>query len=112
MSDWNYIAGEDNFGQDIAVINRVTGKGFVGTDVASADLTIKNSDLSALSPPIQNVALGLVTLDPLVLRHSVNLSSNNMPQTPGYYLVVIRVIDNAGKIIKTFELNLRVLFGG
>lgn len=114
MADWNYIAGEDGFNQDFALIDKSEAGGeFDGTDITDADMTILNSDLSAVSPPIQNKVMAIVQNNPLRLRYVIDLSDNNMPQTPASYLAFIRLQDSAtGEIRKTFEIDLRVFIGG
>ena len=114
MADWNYIAGEDQFNQDFALIDKSEAGGqFDGTDITDVDMTILKSDLSAVSPPIQNVTMSIVKNNPMRLRYQINISTNNMPQTPGSYLAIIRLIDSInGEVRKTFEMDLRVFIGG
>ncbi len=111
MADWNYIAGEDNINQDFLVVD--SGGQVTLPDVDSADMTILNSDLSAVTPPIQNLSVAILSNDPLTLRYIIDLGANNMPQTPAMYLAIIRLNDSTNsRIIKTFELDLRVFIGG
>ena len=114
MADWNYIAGEDGFNQDFALIDKSEAGGqFDGTLITNAEITILNSDLSPVSPPILNKTMGIVTNDPLRLRYVIDLNDNNMPQTPASYLAFITIRDTVnGTIRKTFEIDLRVFIGG
>jgi len=114
LADWNYIAGTDKFNQDFALIDAGdVGGQFNGSDIDAADITILNSDLSAVSPPITNKTMAILTNNPLTLRYVINLSDNNIPQTPASYLAFIRLRDTVlGTIRKTFEIDLRVFLGG
>lgn len=113
LADWNYIVGEDNINQDFIIIDKTTNKGAILPNVNSADITILNSDLSAVSPPIQNKGMNIITNDPMRVQYVIQVGANDMPQTPGMFLAIIRLRDTTlGVIIKTFEIDLRVFIGG
>ncbi len=81
--------------------------------VDAADITIIKSDLSAISPPITNKTLSIISTDPMTVRYKIDIAANNMPQTPGMFLAIIRLRDTVSSVvIKTFEIDLRVFIGG
>jgi len=81
--------------------------------VDAADITIKKSDLSAVSPPIANKTMSIISTDPMTLRYKIDVAASNMPQTAGMFLAIIRLRDTVSSVIlKTFEIDLRVFFGG
>ncbi len=110
MAGWDYIIGETGFDRPFVVFDKGTGLAFDGTGITSATMTILNSDLSATSPAINNVALTVDTANPLRLLLAVNSSTPNVPQTAGSYIVQF-TITLGGEIRKTFELDLRVFNG-
>lgn len=110
MAGWDYIVGETGYDRPFVVFDKGTGLAFDGTGITTATMTILNSDLSATSPPINNISLTVDTANPLRVLLPVNSATPNVPQTPGSYIVQL-TITIGGEIRKTFELDLRVFNG-
>ena len=110
MAGWDYIIGETGYDQPFVLFDKGTGKAVNGTGITSQTMTIRDSDLSATSPAITNIALTVDTANPLRLLLGVVAGTPTVPQTTGSYLVTITVII-AGETRKTFELDLRVFNG-
>ena len=110
MAGWDYIIGETAYNQPFVLFDKGTGKAVDGTGITSQTMTIRDSDLSATSPAINDIALTVDTPNPLRLLLAVVSGTPTVPQTTGSYLVTITVII-AGTTRKTFELDLRVFNG-
>lgn len=112
MSDWNYIIGEDNINQDFIIIDKGKNKPANLPEINSADITIINTDLTPVVPAITNRAMNIISNNPLTLRYNIDVAANDVPQTPGVFLAIIRLQDTVNSvIIKTFEIDLRVFIG-
>lgn len=110
MAGWNYIIGETGYDQPFVLFDKGTGKAVDGTGITAQTITIRDSDLSFTSPAITNIALTLVTANPLKVKLPVVAATPNVPQTTGSYLVTLTITISA-EVRKTFELDLRVYNG-
>jgi len=109
MAGWNYIKGETGYNRPFVFFDKGTGLAFDGTG-AVVTMTILESDLTATSPAIADVATSIDTANPLRVLLAVNQATPNVPQTPASYIVQFKVTIG-GEVRKTFELDLRVFNG-
>ena len=109
MSDWKYMVGEQNYSQDFPIFDRGTKAAFDGTNITSATISIKDTKLADLAPPLNNQAMTIPENNPLKLRYAITTS--NMPQTPGNYIAVITLNGTGSLVRKTYEIDLRVYTG-
>jgi len=107
MAGWDYIIGETGYDQPFVLFDKGTGNAVDGTGITAHTMTILDSDLTATTPAINDIALTLVTANPLKVKLPVVAATPNVPQTIGSYLVTITVTIS-GEVRKTFELGLRV----
>ena len=108
MSNWDYIVGETGFDQPFALFDKGTNQAVIDPGFSSASITIVKTDLTPSDPVISDVALALVSTDPLKVKYALTVA--NMPQTKGSYLGIITVI-SGGQTKKTFEVDLQVYRG-
>ncbi len=110
MAGWDYIKGETGYNRPFVIFDKGTGEAVDGTGVSSVTMTILDSDLSATTPAIDNVAVSVDTQNPLRVLLAVNASTPNVPQTIGSYIVQFKVTIGS-EVRKTYELDLRVFNG-
>ena len=112
MAGWDYIIGETGYDQPFVMFKKSDRLAYNGTGISAATMSIVNSDLTDVSPPISNIVLTVNTADPLrVLLAVLSSGSITVPQTKGSYLVIFTVTISGTEIRKTFELDLRVFRG-
>ena len=110
MAGWNYIIGETAYDQPFVLFDKGTGEAVDGTGITAQTMTIRDSNLSFTTPAITDVALTLVTANPLKVKLTVAEAIPNVPQAVGSYLVTL-TITLGTEVRKTFELDLRVYNG-
>ena len=108
MAGWDYIIGETGYNRPFVFFDKGSNEGVDATGVTSVTMTIYDPDLTATTPPINNIALTVDTPNPL--RALLAVTTSVVPQTEGSYIVVFTVTIGT-EIRKTFELDLRVFFG-
>ena len=83
MAGWDYIIGETGYNRPFVFFDKGTGKAVNATGITALTMSIFDSDLTALIPAINNIALTVDTSDPLRGLLVVNQGTPNVPQTEG-----------------------------
>ena len=102
MAGWNYIKGESGFDRPIVVFEKGKITGFDATGVTAVTYTIIESDLTATTPVISDVATTVDVVNPLRVLIAVDATGNTVPQTPNSYIVQFKVTISGVVIRKIF----------